>query len=120
MSRQYNKINDPLDNNPTDQRLSFQREDVSYNIGRLRLQLEHEFRRTEDKFSLLPLPTEDSRRGTTEYNHYDLNQFGLQSLSMRSDYIRFASNGTRPTKVNLRETSACALRIFARAPGRTP
>ena len=113
MSRQYNKINDPLDNNPTDQRLSFQREDVSYNIGRLRLQLEHEFRRTEDKFSLLPLPTEDSRRGTTEYNHYDLNQFGLQSLSMRSDYIRFASNGT-PLQKSISGKPQPALSGFSR------
>lgn len=93
VSRQYNTIKDPDGPNPTDQRLNLEREDLSYQLGRLRLTLGHEKRKTEDRVNQIAVPEEDTRRGSLEYNHYDIHRLGLQSFSMRSDYLRLASGG---------------------------
>lgn len=98
VSRQYNAVEDPDGPTPMDQRLNLEREDFSYQLGGVRLGFDHEKRSTEDRRTGLPVRVEDNQRGSIEYNKYDVKKLGLQSLSLRSDYLRFMTGGATTQK----------------------
>ncbi|MBI2787384.1 MAG: hypothetical protein HYX59_01765 [Elusimicrobia bacterium] len=98
VARQYNTVKDADGPNPTSQNLNLKREDLSYQLGRVRFEYSHERRRTEDRLNLASVPEEDTQRGSVEYNQYDFKKLGLQSVSVRTDYLRLAAGGTSSVK----------------------
>lgn len=98
VARQHNTVKDGDGPNPTDQRLNLEREDLSYQLGRVRFEYSHEKRRTEDRLNRASVPEEDTQRGSVEYNRSDFKKLCLQSLSMRTDYLRLASGGAPTVK----------------------
>lgn len=98
VSRQHNAVKDPGSPTPMDQRLNLAREDFSYQLGGMRLGFNHEKRDTEDRVSGLHVPSEDNQRGSIEYNRYNVKKLGLQSLSLRADYLRFMTGGVTTQK----------------------
>lgn len=98
VARQHNTVKDGDGPTPTDQRLNLEREDLSYQLGRVRFEYSHEKRRTGDRINRNPVPEDDTQRGSIEYNRSDIKKLGLQSLSMRTDYLHLATGGVPSVK----------------------
>lgn len=98
VARQYNTVKDADGANPTNQNLNLEREDLSYQLGSVRLGYSHEMRRTEDRLNRTTVPEDDTQRASLEYNRNDFKRAGLQTISMRTDYLRLATGGTPTVK----------------------
>lgn len=98
VARQYNTVKDADGPNPTNQNLNLEREDLSYQLGRLHFAYSHDKRRTEDRINRNPVPEDDTQRGSVEYNRSDIKKLALQSVSIRTDYMRLATGGTPTVK----------------------
>lgn len=103
VARQYNSVKDGDGPNPIDQRLNLEREDLSYQLGRARFAYSHDKRRTEDRLNRATVPEDDTQRGSFEYIDYNFKKLPLQSVSMRTDYLRLRTGGT-PTAKSINNT----------------
>ncbi|MEK7389416.1 MAG: hypothetical protein AAB036_06940 [Elusimicrobiota bacterium] len=106
-SRQYNRVRDSYGPVPTDQRQTLMNENLSYHLGRLRLNASQERHRTENNRLDMASPLATTQRGSLDYGHGNIKPLKLQYLSLHSEYLRFANAGqttgkSLSTLVNLR------------------
>ena len=91
-SRQYNRVRDVYGVVPTDQRQTLMSEHLSYRLRGLRFNLNQDRQRTEDARSVLPAPLSTTQKASLDYGASDIKFLKLQYLSLRTEYLRFASD----------------------------
>ena len=97
-SRQYNRIKNAFGDVTTEQRQTLMSENISYQLGGLRMAVNQERQRTEDPSSALPSPLATTQRGSLDYGLSNLKRLKLQYLTLHTEYLRFASDETTKAK----------------------
>ncbi len=97
-SRRYNRVQDAFGAFPSDQRQTVMNEHLYYQLRGLRFNLDQERHRTENARSVLPSPLSTTQKASLDYAASDIKPLKLQYLSLRTEYLRFASDGTTTGK----------------------
>lgn len=91
-SRQYNRLKDASGVVPTDQRQTLMSEHLSYQLGGMRFNLNQDRQRTEDARNALPAPLSTTQKASLDYGRSDIKPLKLQYLTLRTEYLRYASD----------------------------
>ena len=91
-SRQYNRVKDAYGVVSTDQRQTLMSEHLSYQLRGLRFNLNQDRQRTEDARAVFPAPLSTTQKASLDYGASNIKLLKLQYLSLRTEYLRFASD----------------------------
>lgn len=97
-SRQYNRVRDVSGAVPTDQHQTLMSEHLSYQVRGLRFNLNQDRQRTEDARADIPAPLSTTQKASLDYGRSSIKPLKIQYLSLRTEYLRFASDDTTTGK----------------------